>query len=382
MTNVEQQIAENELEISLNDIIGFFLTNWKFLLMGAISGFIIAFSGTLLFGKYEARATLVNRSGINYLTWKSLKRNLPILAARLSEFDKGSGNFLNELSSETWWQKNVTPTFAIAKEDAKEIFGVSKELQDAQSTIIKDFVVHETGLSKENALKNLSIATSFLQSGVVYLALNDVIASYQIKLLNSESDIAEDISKSEIELTYLNGRMASLELLRAKFPGNAGSIINQPMDPKDSSAKFLPIITQLIAVNQDIGALKEKLSRLNDRKNQLAIMGSFLSQAKPVMSKNFDGLSAIAELMQIEASLRKNLQPADLNKITSLDDIKSDLVHVHTNFALGLEQPTFIGTGKPHYLKHAVIGLFSGFFLALLGSFCSAIWFRYRRQTL
>jgi hypothetical protein len=378
MTNAEQQIAEDELEISLNDIIDFFLTYWKFLLMGAILGSIIAFSGTLLLGKYEAEATLVNKSGIDYLTWKSLKRNLPILAAKISESAKDE-NFLNVLSSEIWWNKNVVPTYAFGKEDAKEIFSVSKEMQDTESTQIKAFVVKVTGLSKENALKNLSVATSFLRSGAAYLALKDVIDNYQIELLNSEFEIAKNISALEIELTYLNGRMAGLELLRVKFPGNSGSIINQLMDPKDYSAKYLPIVTQLVAVNQDIGTLKEKLSRLNDRKNQLAIISSFLSQAKPVMSKSFDGVSATTELMQTEANLRKNLQPSDWNNISMLNNIKYNLVLIHTRFTFGLEQPTFISTSKPNYQKPAAIGLFSGFFVALLGSFCSSVWFRYRR---
>jgi len=98
-------------------------------------------------------------------------------------------------------------------------------------------------------------------------------------LLNSESENAKNIAALEIELSYLNSRMSDLELLKAKFPGNSASIITQPMDPKDSSAKYLPIITQLIAVNKDISALKENLSRLTSRKSQLTIKNDFLSQA-------------------------------------------------------------------------------------------------------
>lgn len=134
----------------------------------------------------------------------------------------------------------------------------------------------------------------------------------------------------EIELTYLKSRMADLELLKAKFPGNSASIIAQPMDPKDSSAKYLPIITQLIAVNKDISALKENLSRLTSRKNQLAIMNDFLLQAMPVIGKNFDGLSAVAELMRIESGMRKDLQASDWNKVSMLNNIKYDLVSINT----------------------------------------------------
>lgn len=380
MTNTEQQIAEDGQEISLNDIINFFVKKWKVLSMGAFFGLLIALGGTLLLGKYEAEAILVNKYGIDYLTWKSLKRNLPILADKISEASKDRENFFNELSSEIWWQKNVVPTFALVKEDAKALFGMSKEQQDAESTKIKDFVVTATGSSKEDALKNLSMATSFFRGGAAYLALKDVIANYQVDLLNSESEIAKSISTLEIELAYLNSRMANLELLKAKFPINSASIITQSMDPKDSSAKYLPVITQLIAVNKDISALKEDLSRLTSRKNQLTIMNDFLSQAMPVIGKNFDGLSAAAELMRIESGMRKDLQASDWNKVSILNNIKHDLVSIHTRFTLGLEQPTYISARKPHYLKSATIGLAAGFFLALLFSLCSVIWHRYRQQ--
>ena len=382
MTNTEQQIAEDGQEIGLNDTIDFFVTKWKVLLVGAFFGLIMALGGTLLLGKYEAEATLINKSGIDYLTWKSLKRNLPILADRISGAANSGEDFFRALSSEKWWQKNVVPTFAIVKEDAKAIFGMSKEQQDAESTKIKDFVVTATGSSKEDALKNLSIATSFLRSGAAYLALKDAIANYQADLLNSESEIAKSISTLEIELAYLNSRMADLELLKAKFPGNSAPIIAQSMDAKDSSSKYLPVITQLIAVNKDISALKEDLSRLASRKNQLAIMNSFLSQAVPAIGKNFDGLLAVAELMRIESGMRKDLQASDWNKVSMLNNIKYDLVSIHTRFTLGLEQPTYISARKPHYLKPAAIGLAAGFFLALLFSPCSIIAHRYRQQKL
>ena len=378
MTNTEQQITEDGQEISLNDIIDFFVTKWKVLLMGAFFGLIIALGGILLLGKYEAEATLINKSNIDYLTWKSLKRNLPILAARISESTNNGEDFLRALSSETWWQKHAVPTFAIAKDDAK--FGMPKEMQDAESIKIKDFVVTAAGSNKEDAIKNLSTATSFLRSGAAYLALKDVIANYQIELLNSESENAKNIAALEIELSYLNSRMSDLELLKAKFPGNSASIITQPMDPKDSSAKYLPIITQLIAVNKDISALKENLSRLTSRKSQLTIKNDFLSQAMPVIGKNFDGLSAVMELMRIESGMRKDLQASDWNKVSILNNIKYDLVSIHTRFTLGLEQPTYISARKPPYLKPAAIGLAAGFFLALLFSLCSVIWFRYCQQ--
>ena len=381
MTDAERQFAGEEQEISLNDIVDFFVSKWKILLTGTLLGLAVAAGGALLLGRYEAEATLVNKSGVDYLTWKDMKRNLPILAARILEANAGEGGFLKALPSEAWWQKNVVPTFSLAKEDAKAIV-IPKELQDAESAKIKNFVVTAAGASKEEALKNLAVATSFLRSGGAYLALKDVIAGYRIELLNSESAIAKEIAVSEIELAYLNSRLASLGSLKAQFPRHTASIIAQPVGPKDSGAKYLPIVTQIIAAHKDIGVLKENLSRLNSRKGQLAVMDSFLSQAVPVMDSHLDGLAAAVELMRIEADMRKGLQASDWNRVSALNEIRHDLVSIQTRFTLGLEQPTFFDARKPSYRKPAAIGLAGGFFLALLFAFGSVVWSRYREQKL
>lgn len=382
MTDAERQFAGEGQEISFNDVIDFFVTRWKVLLSGILAGLLVALGATFLLGQYEAEATLVNKSDINYLTWKSLQRNLPILAAKISEGNAGEGGFLKVLSSETWWQRNVVPTFALAKEDAKIVPGISKELQNAESVKIKDFVVMAAGASKEEARKNLDIATAFLRSGAAYLALQDIIAGYRIGLLNAGSSIAKEIAESEIELAYLKGRLANLESLRAKFPGNVASIITQPVDPKDSSAKYLPVITQIIATHKDIDALKENLSRLHSRKNQFAIMDVFLSQAVPLMDSNLDGLVAVAELMRIESGMRKDLQASDWNRVAALNNIRNDLVSIQTRFTLGLERPTFFDTRGPGYRKSATVGLAAGFFLALLFAFGSVILSTYRQRKL
>lgn len=382
MTNAEQQIAENELDISLNDIfseiIVFFLTYWKFLIVGAISGFAIALCGVLLFSKYEAEATIRNGSSkISYSMWADLRKELPILAAKISEHEKNSESFLNVLSSETWWNKNVTPIFAVTKEDAKEVFGMPKEMQEAGALLIKYFVVNVKEQSKEEALKNLSTATSFLRSGAAYLALKNFIGTFQSTLLLTKPKIERDILTSNTQLAVLNRHLANLELLRAKFPKDTGSL---PVDLKDPSAKYLPLATQIIALNHDIREQKEKLVLLNDGLSQIAIIDSFVSQAQPAMDKNFDGLLTLAELEQIESSLRKGISNSDVNDILILNDIKYNLAVIKSNFTYELGQPTSISVSKPFSIKLIVIGLASGFFLALLGSFCSAMWLSYSRR--
>lgn len=382
MTNAKQQIAEDELEISLNDIfdeiIGFFLTYWKFLLMGAISGALIVFGGILLIGKYEAEAIIQNGSAkISYSMWADLKKELPILAAQISEREKNSDSFLKVLSSEIWWRKNVTPIFAVSREDSKEVFGMPKEMQEAGAMLIKYFAVNVKEQSKEDALKNLSMATSFLRSGAAYLALENLIGTYQRTLLLSAPQIERDILSSKAQLAILNRHLANLELLRVKFPKDTGGL---PVDLKDPSAKYLPLATQIIAVNHEIREQKEKLTVLDNKLSQIAIINSFMSQANLVMDNDFDGLSVIAKLEQLESGLRNGISNSDVNAISILNDVKYNLAEIKFNFTNELGQPSFISVSKPFPIKFIIIGLASGFFLALISSSCFAMWLSYNRR--
>ena len=381
MNNAEQHINDEGSEISIIDIVKFFTRYRKLLLIGTITGCIVAAAATLKFGQYEAVATLVNNSNkasIDFLLLNRLRKDLPILADRILYHDKNDDSYLNVLTGELWWKKNFVPTFSFTKEDSKEIYGVPKELQDEESTKIKNIVVKVTGANKEQALENLSTTTSFIRSGAAYLELKDIVTGYQINLLNSENEFKKNILELEIELTYLNRRLASLEALKAKYPRSADSITNQIIDLKDSSAKYLPISNQLIAVNLDINSLKENIARLNDKKSQLAIMHRFVSQAKPVIERSFDGLSALEEIAKIESSLMKEQKSTDVNNTALLDKINYDLTLISTRYRMGLEQPSFISTSSPKYLKSLAIGLFAGFFFALLGSFFTALWRRYQ----
>jgi hypothetical protein len=372
-TTGKQNLGE-ESEISINDIINFFLAYRKLLLIGALMGSLISIGITLRIGKYEAVATIVNnQGGLDYVSWSKLKKELPILAYHILQADKNEGSYLNELNSEKWWYTNVISTFSFSKDDNKEILSVTKELQDAESTKIMNFLVKAAGPTKEQALANLSEATAFIRSGAAYLALKDLVAGYQIQLLNTEPEIEKNILALLIELPYLNRRSANLELLNAKFPSSSNATNNQVVDLEDSSAKYLPVSTQLIAVNREISALKENLSRLKDKKEQLAVISVFLSQANSVIDKNFDGLAAIAEVAKIESSIRKNVKPTDLNTIQLLDGIKYSLALIRTKFTIGIDQPALVSTSPPKYLRNASFGLLSGFFLALMASLFPAL---------
>lgn len=146
------------------------------------------------------------------------------------------------------------------------------------------------------------------------------------------------------------------------------------VDSKDSGAKYLPIITQIIAVNNDINQSKEALQRYQDRLAQIALMKTLIEQANPLFDKTFDGLALNSELLALEAQLRAKLTKNDLKQQEVLDQLRSQLMVVQARFTKGLEANTAPTSTKKGMIKTTAGGLAGAFFLMLLVLLGQRVW--------
>jgi hypothetical protein len=128
----------------------------------------------------------------------------------------------------------------------------------------------------------------------------------------------------------------------------------------------LPLITQIIAVNNDINQNKENLIRLNDRLNQIALMKQFLVEALPLADTELDGILLSKSLLSIEDKLRKGLPAADIKNRQALDQLRSQLLTIEARFTKGLEANTAPVTKKTGMLKATAGGLAGLGFLMLV----------------
>jgi hypothetical protein len=175
-------------------------------------------------------------------------------------------------------------------------------------------------------------------------------------------------------MAYQVQRAKALEELHKRFPGNA-SISGQVVDPKDSGAKYLPISTQIIAVNSDINQSKENLQRLRDRLAQIALIKTFLDEASPLAEKSFDGLALDAELLKIEGQLRTKLAKDDVRGQEILDQLHAQLLQVQARFTKGLEANTApTSSGKKGMIKSTAGGFAAAFFLMLMALLGQKVW--------
>lgn len=379
---MSSQEPESISEISLLDIVNFVQESWKKLTIAAFVGAVLGLSGWFFLGSYQAEYVLLNNNNNNknsyaldLVSWKTIQKSLPNLAAQIEDEGKTPENqaaLYKTLASEQWWQKNVIPSYAISKADTKDLASISKDLELA-STAILSLTVKSDGSSKEKAIENVRAAATFLRTGSAYLQLRSILNSYETETISTVADLQKQITTTEIEMGYQMQRAKSLEDLHKRFPGgnNTG---NQVVDPKDSGAKYLPLATQIIAINNDINQSKESLMRLRDRLTQIALMKTFLEEASPLAEKTFDGIFLGEELLAIETKMRAKLPKEDIKQQEALDQLRSQLLLIQSRFTKGLEGNTAPTATKKGMTKTTAGGLAGAFFLMLLVLLGQRVW--------
>jgi hypothetical protein len=200
-----------------------------------------------------------------------------------------------------------------------------------------NLVVKTQGSSEAEAAANAKVATDFIMQGGAYLSVREAVNRYESQVLTVESEMQKKITDSDVELKFLRARAQSLEDLRARFPANVVVGSQQVVDLKDSNAKYMPISTQIVAVELDINAAQEDLARMRDKLTQSALLRTFVAKAQDQTGKLHNGFSLIDQLLKIVDELRASAKADDVNAQLVLSTLQADLVKARTFYTKGLE---------------------------------------------
>lgn len=362
-------ITDNDDAISLADIIVFIQDWWKTIVIAALVGGCVGFGGWALLVKYKAESIMINHGALTFMSWRGLQKNLPILAAQMisnKQVKSEENEQFRNLANAKWWEKNVVPTYSLTKNDTKDLATISKELQDSGATNILNLVVTTSGSNKKIAETNAEITTTFIKQGAAYLQVKNLINGYEANVLNTDAELQKKITDAEVDLKFMRERSKNLEALRQRYPANAAVNSGQVIDLKDSNAKFMPISTQLVAINTDINSTVESLQLMQHKLAQTAALREFVMQAKPIVSHDTNGIAVVDGLLEIESSLRQQLTPEDTNGLQMLNDIKATLVGMRTGFTKNLDTDLHPYVSKPSPLPATAGGLLGGAVLTIL----------------
>ena len=372
--NDQNSTSQNEGEISLLDIINFIQESWKKLAISAIIGAVLGLSGWFFLGNYQAELLLLNNGATDLVGLRSLQKSLPNLAEQIideAKVPQGQEALYRTLSNPDWWQKNLLPTYGMSKADTKDL--ASTAGLESAGTAIVSVTIMAGGSSKDRSLENVRSAKNFLLQGASYLAIKSLLSSQAAQILAADAEIAKKINATQVELGYQQERLKSLESLAKRFP-NESKVISQVVDPKDSGAKYMPISTQIIAVNTDINSSKESLERLKDAQAQTLVLRAWVKQAAPLVDGSYDGLALIKQLLQEESQLRATLDSKDPKSQAFVDSLRSTLLALDVRFTKGFEMNTAPTATKKGMLKTTAGGLAAAFFLMLFVLLGQRVW--------
>jgi hypothetical protein len=373
LTKDISEIGNNEKDIGLWDIIYFLQQNCKQFIFGGIIGAIVGIILYVYYGDYTVQLNIKNNNtqinsniiGLDLVTWRTLQKELPILANSMqinSKLSHDKAAFYKYLSEPDLWNKNITPIYTLSKADIKDFFSVPKETESNSTSILSnaanimsfDLVVRAP--SKNIAINNAKEVAHFIKSGGEYLQIKNMLNAYAYEVSSSFSVIKSKNSLIKNDQVYLKKRLFELTKLKKEFPNV--QIRNNLSDVQIEDYKLQPIELELIAINREIIKNDESLSRNNDRLNQILVIQSFLDQAIPIINQDFDANKISKTLINIVNKLTDVVDPRDLIQMQVLDNIRLQLTVIDMRFSNGLdinEYPLVIQSNSLKWVMFSVM---------------------------
>lgn len=354
-----------EDEISLADIVIYLINNLKWIVGGGGLGLLVAAAAFFANASSVTTTYIVNDAGIDIPFLKRIQQQ--ILTTAKSE----SAHFPNlpiykQLELEKWWTDNLIPTFPLVKKDIKE-FGETK----LEIGRITGFTLTNKNASELESSQDADLTIKVFKNAFAFIRLNDLIQSYKQSIEVNLAAIDQRRVQIEVELVYLKKRMGYLETLKLKFPQSQSQIGNQILDPKESASKYLPLNTQLIALQLEINTLNEQLEKSKDEIAILETKKDVLKDLQKMSAagqKPIDMINYEFEKLTRLIALESNSPNVEKRNLLALRAALADIANIQNtvNFGLSRTSARIDEKSSPMLLP---LGLIAGLFGGLLFAF-------------
>ncbi len=356
-TSVPNQYEDDA--ISLLDILQFIKESYKKIALLALGGSVSAAIFTFALGQYTASITMLNYAELDIPRIKYLQAALP----KLSQ-DNSIKSSENYLGSEQIWKSAIKVNSLVGKSDAKDLIDPASLKSDRFNIYAIELIGKAN--AKQLAEERAQEISNYFINGTVYIDLRDLFRQYELTFTATNSKLGTKILNAEVELNYIERRIKNLNELKRQFPVTIASQNNsmQFIDAKDNAAKYLPVLTQIIAATADQNYQLELLSRYKEEAAQMRIYSSYVEKAKPFMDAALKDPKLLVNLLNILDEAKKEVN-TNYEKVT-LSTIEGNLKKIMAFKLYGLPQVGSIGIKGPAYLKNTAIGLFGGAMMGIL----------------
>ena len=319
-----------------------------------------AFIFTYTFGQYTAYITLTNYAKIDIARLKYLQAALPKLAQ-----EESFGALKDDLGSERLWSSAIKIKSLVGKSDVKDLIDPAS-LNSDQFNYYSIEILGKAS-SKKSAEERAKEIANFFIYGSVFIDLRDLLRRYEIKVALVRRELVTKILDAEVRLAFIDRRIKTLNELKKQYP--SGTIVQnntlQLTNEKysDNPAKYLPILTQIIATTIDQEKQKEDILAYKEEADKIRVYELFIEKVKPF----FDAGNDPKLIQHLFATVSQILKEVNTNyEKVALSEIEGDLNKIMSFKLYGLTQSGLISTAGPGYLIKAVLSLFGGAFIGIL----------------
>ena len=382
-------LSESEDSINLWEIVDWLLAGWKMLVAGALIGLLSAIFYFFSSVPFQVKTTIVNNGAIDFVTWRTLKEGLPILASKVVDKDTLSPTettaVLIRLRSPLWWDKNLRPIYAVTKADSKDMLPQSTDLKELGATKILNFNMISVGSSANNAYRNAQIESAFFISGATYFSLRNLINSYELNVVADEAGIVKNLSDAEVNLSLLNKRKKALNEIAARYKGQASASVsiqgggNQTIAANAANSKYLPISIQIIALDLDIDQQIQSLDLARAQLAQVDFLKSFLIEARKILNQSYDGVDLTRQAIEALAIKKQSISAENIFALQKANVLYLELTNVLNSFSKTLDVNISSSPSRGGKLKIFLQGTALGFFIALIFLLSKHIFGRYMK---
>lgn len=355
-------------EIALSDAKFFLLAHWKRLIFSMFVGAILGVIYWFTFGTYRAEFFLINTYNgeknsytLTEATFRDLQKKIPILANKLISSNQLSYTNkiqLEKVASFEWWKNNVSFDYLVQTNKLNKP-EVSDEKPDLRLNSYITFVITEK--SKMKIFDSTRFVKNFFLSSAAYIEIEDLINYYKIFYSENSTNLLLQISKLDLEISYIGKRIDGLEKLNNK----SSSILNSKtieFSSRESEQKILQPRNLLINAYSELNLMKEKRLRLMDAFNNLVVIKSFLDAAIPLLNQEYDGFVLFRRLSEIASRGYSALEKSASQEIAinEIDD-KLKKINIRYSEALVYDEAS-IFFGKSELIKTILWGVLGSFF--------------------
>ena len=225
--------------------------------------------------------------------------------------------------------------------------------------------------SELESSQDADLTIKVFKNAFAFIRLNDLIQSYKQSIEVNLAAIDQRRVQIEVELVYLKKRMGYLETLKLKFPQSQSQIGNQILDPKESASKYLPLNTQLIALQLEINTLNEQLEKSKDEIAILETKKDVLKDLQKMSAagqKPIDMINYEFEKLTRLIALESNSPNVEKRNLLALRAALADIANIQNtvNFGLSRTSARIDEKSSPMLLP---LGLIAGLFGGLLFAF-------------